>query len=44
MQRFQECDERGRFSGTQILAVRGHIAASLDHLPNELVLSKAQCH
>jgi hypothetical protein len=44
MQRLQECDQRRRFRRTQILAIRGHIAASLDHLANELVLSEAQGH
>jgi hypothetical protein len=41
MQRLQECNKRRRFRGTQILAIRWHIATSLDHLPNELILSKA---
>src|SRR5215470_9609386 len=38
MQCFEKCDERGCLRGAQILAVRWHIAASLDHLPDELVL------
>ena len=40
----QECDERRRFRGSQILAVRGHIATALDHLPNQLILSKSHRH
>src|SRR6266478_3500612 len=38
MQGFEKCDERGGLCGTQVLPVRRHVAASLDHLADELVL------
>ena len=38
MQRSEKCDQRGRFRRTQILAIRRHVAAALDHLADELVL------
>src|SRR5258708_4787921 len=38
MQGLEKCYERGSFRRAQILAVRGHVAASLDHLADELVL------
>src|ERR1700745_675075 len=41
MQRFEECDERGRLRRTQILPICGHVSASLDHLADELVLGQA---
>src|SRR5262249_14178485 len=41
-QRREKCDERRRFRRTQVLAVRGHVAASLDHLTDELILRESQ--
>src|SRR5258708_27122867 len=41
MQRFEECDERGGLRGTQILPICRHVAASLDHLADELVLRQS---
>jgi len=38
MQRCEECDQCGGLRRTQILPICGHIAASLDHLADELVL------
>src|SRR5580704_3569683 len=38
MQGFEECDERRCFRWTQVFPERWHVAASLDHLANELVL------
>src|SRR5258708_12827883 len=38
MQRLEKCDERRRLRRTQILPIRRHVAASLDHLADELVL------
>src|SRR2546422_7815209 len=38
MQRLQKCDERSCFRWAQVLPIRRHVAASLDHLPDELVL------
>src|SRR5260370_14247431 len=36
-QRLHEGDQRGHFRGTYILAVRRHVPASLDDLPDELI-------
>ena len=41
MQRFEKCDQGGRLRRTQILPIRRHVAASLDHLANELVLRQS---
>src|SRR5216683_2876563 len=38
MQGLEKCDERCGLCRTQILPIRRHVAASLDHLANELVL------
>src|SRR6266446_10191130 len=38
MQGFEKCDERRGLCRTQVLPVRRHVAASLDHLADELVL------
>src|SRR5580700_7746273 len=38
MQRFEKSYERGGLRRAQILGIRGHISASLDHLADELVL------
>src|SRR5258707_2924740 len=38
MQGFEKCDERRCLRRTQILPVCGHVAASLDHLADKLVL------
>src|SRR4029077_13524623 len=42
MQGFEKCDERRGLCRTQVLPVRRHVAASLDHLADELVLCKPQ--
>src|ERR1700683_569498 len=38
MQRLKERDQSRRLRGAQILAVRGHVATTLDHLTNQLIL------
>src|SRR5580704_6029346 len=38
MQGFEKCHERRGLCRTQVLPVRRHVAASLDHLADELVL------
>src|SRR5260370_37286462 len=38
MQGLEKCDERRGLCRTQVLPVRRHVAASLDHLADELVL------
>jgi hypothetical protein len=38
MQCLQESYQRRRFRRTQILSVGGHVASTLDHLTNELIL------
>src|SRR5258706_4168717 len=38
MQSLEKCDERRGLCRTQVLPVRRHVAASLDHLADELVL------
>ena len=38
MQRFEKCHECRCLRRTQVLAIGWHVAASLDHLANELVL------
>ena len=38
MERFEKCDESSRLGRTQIFSVRRHIAATLDHLADKLVL------
>ncbi len=40
MQCLEKGDERCCLRWAQVLAVRGHIAASLDHLADKLILSK----
>src|ERR1700693_1784526 len=40
MQRLQKCDERACLRRAQVLSVRRHISATLDHLANQLVLSQ----
>src|SRR5580704_2030351 len=44
MQRLEERDESRRFRGAQILAVGRHVAATLDHLSNQLILRQAYSH
>ena len=41
MQCFEKRDECGRLRRTQILPICRHVAASLDHLADELVLRKS---
>ena len=41
MQNFKERNQGSRLRRTQILSVRRHIAASLDYLPNQLVLRQS---
>jgi hypothetical protein len=38
MQGLQERDKSRRLRGVQILSVSGHVAATLNHLPNQLIL------
>jgi hypothetical protein len=38
VQRFEKRDQGSRFRRTQILSVSRHVAASLDHLSNQLIL------
>src|SRR5439155_10068140 len=38
VQRLEKCDECGRLRWTQVFPIRRHVAASLNHLPDELVL------
>src|SRR5471030_1816559 len=40
MQTFQKRDQGSRFRWAQIFSIRRHIAASLDHLADELVLGQ----
>jgi hypothetical protein len=40
MQRFEERYEGGRLSRAQVFGISGHVAATLDDLPNQLVLCK----
>jgi hypothetical protein len=42
VQRFEKRDQGSRFRRTQILSVSRHVAASLDHLSDQLVLRKPQ--
>src|SRR4029453_12404963 len=44
MQCLEECDQRGRFRRTQILAVCRHVAAALNDLSNELILRQPHGH
>ncbi len=39
MQRFEKCNECGRLRGTQIFPIGRHVATTLDHWANALVLS-----
>src|SRR5712691_9852476 len=41
MQSFKKCNQGSRLRRTQILSVGGHVAASLDHLSNQLILREA---
>jgi hypothetical protein len=38
MQSFKKRNQGSRLRRTQILSVGGHVAASLDHLSNQLIL------
>jgi hypothetical protein len=40
MQRLKKCDKSCCLRRAQILAVRGHVAATLDDLANQLILSQ----
>jgi hypothetical protein len=40
MQRLKECDKSCCFRRAQILAIRGHVATTLDDLTNQLILSQ----
>src|SRR6266852_2563835 len=44
MQCLEERDESRRFSGAQIFAICRHVASTLDHLPNQLVLGQPYSH
>src|SRR5208282_683923 len=41
MQRFQKCNERRSLRWTQVFPIRRHVAAALNHLPDELVLCQS---
>ena len=44
MQRLQECHQRGGLRRTEIVAVRRHVAPTLQHLPNQLILRQPRGH
>src|ERR1035437_970553 len=44
MQRLEERDKRSGLRGAKILAVRGHVAAALNHLTNQLILCQPHGH
>src|ERR1700720_673469 len=44
MQGLKKCDKSRGLRGTEILAISGHVAATLDHLTNELILCKPPGH
>ena len=44
MQRLEERDERRDLRGIEVLAVRRHVAPSLDHLPNQLIPREPDRH
>src|SRR5215467_8217871 len=44
MQGFEERHQRGGLRRAEVLAVRGHVAAALNHLPNQLVLREPYRH
>ena len=41
MQGFKKCYERSSLRGTQVVPISGHVAAALNHLPDELVLRQS---
>ena len=41
MQRFQKRNKRGSLCWTQVFSIRRHVAAALNHLPDELVLCQS---
>src|SRR5215468_12398050 len=43
MQRFEKCDECGRLRRTQVFSISRHVAASLNDLPDELVVRESHC-
>src|SRR5215475_2058838 len=43
MQRFEKCDECSRLRRTQIFSIGRHVAASLNYLPDELILRLPHC-
>jgi hypothetical protein len=43
MQRLEKCDECGRLRRTQVFSISWHVAASLNYLPDELVLREPHC-
>src|SRR5262245_9413392 len=44
MERHEERDQRRGLRGREVLPVRGHVAAALDDLADELVLGEAHGH
>jgi hypothetical protein len=42
MEGFKEGNECGGFRGAEVFAIGRHVASALDHLTDELVLSKVQ--
>ena len=41
MQRFEKCHEGRGLCRTQVVSIGGHVAAALNHLPDELVLRQS---
>src|ERR1700748_310223 len=44
MQRLEKCNQRRGLRRAQVLAVRRHVPAPLDHLPDELILRQSHGH
>src|SRR5215470_2588331 len=44
MQSLKKGDQRRGLRWTQVLSIRGHVPAALNHLSNELVLREPHCH
>jgi len=42
VQRLKERNQRGNLSGIQIFAIGRHVAATLDHLPHQLIVRPGQ--
>src|SRR5579864_6018094 len=44
MQRLEECHQRRGLRRAQVFSIRRHVAAPLDHLPDELILRQSYGH